>query len=142
MSVEGFSDKLGGPSRPSHFRGCDCDKALQHHGARAYFGQKDFQQTVVIRQMAKDLDMDINIVTCPTIRERDGLAISSRNAYLNEAQRAAAPVVFRCLNEASGLVESGIIDTAHIQRKMQERILAEPAVSGVDYMGYMIRNPE
>ena len=61
--------------------------------------------------------------------------MSSRNAYLNEAQRAAAPVVFRCLNEASGLVESGIIDAAHIQRKMQERILAEPAVSGVDYIG-------
>jgi pantoate--beta-alanine ligase len=138
VKVEGFSDKLCGAFRPSHFRGVATVVTKLFNivnPARAYFGQKDFQQTVVIRRMVKDLAMDIDIVMCPTIRERDGLAMSSRNAYLNEAQRTAAPVVFRALNEASGLVESGIIDAAHIQQKMQERILAEPAVSGVDYIG-------
>jgi pantoate--beta-alanine ligase len=138
VEVEGFSDKLCGAFRPSHFRGVATVVTKLFNivkPARAYFGQKDFQQTVVIGRMVKDLDMDIDVVMCPTIRERDGLAMSSRNAYLNEAQRAAAPVVFRSLSEASGLVESGIIDAAHIQRKMRERILAEPAVTGVDYMG-------
>jgi len=138
VEVEGLSGKLCGAFRPSHFRGVATVVTKLFNivkPARAYFGQKDFQQTVVIRRMVKDLDMDIDIVLCPTIRERDGLAISSRNTYLNEAQRAAAPVVFRCLNEASGLIKSGIIDATHIQRIMQERILAEPAVSGVDYMG-------
>jgi pantoate--beta-alanine ligase len=138
VEVEGFSDKLCGAFRPSHFRGVATVVTKLFNivkPARAYFGQKDFQQTVVIRQMVKDLAMEIDIIMCPTIRERDGLAMSSRNAYLNEAERAAAPVIFRSLNEASGLVESGIIDAAHIQRKMQERILAEPAVSVVDYIG-------
>ena len=138
VEVEGLSDKLCGAFRPSHFKGVATVVMKLFtivKPARAYFGQKDFQQTVVIRRMVKDLDMDIDIVLCPTIRERDGLAMSSRNAYLNEAQRAAAPVVFRCLSEASGLIKSGIIDATHIQRIMQERILAEPAVSGVDYMG-------
>jgi pantoate--beta-alanine ligase len=138
VEVKGFSDKLCGAFRPSHFRGVATVVTKLFNiikPARAYFGQKDFQQTVVIRRMVKDLDMDIDVVMCPTMRERDGLAMSSRNAYLNEAQRAAAPVVFRCLNEASGLVESGIIDAAHVQRTMQKRILAEPAVSEVDYIG-------
>jgi len=138
VEVEGLSDKLCGAFRPSHFKGVATVVMKLFNivkPARAYFGQKDFQQTVVIRRMVKDLDMDIDIVLCPTIRERDGLAMSSRNAYLNEAQRAAAPVVFRCLSEASGLIKSGIIDATHIQRIMQESILAEPAVSGVDYMG-------
>jgi pantoate--beta-alanine ligase len=138
VEVDGLSDKLCGAFRPSHFRGVATVVMKLFNiikPARAYFGQKDFQQTVVVRQMVKDLDMDIDVVLCPTIRERDGLAMSSRNAYLNEAQRAAAPVVFRCLSEASGLIKSGIIDATHIQRIMQERILAEPAVSGVDYLG-------
>ena len=138
VEVEGLSDKLCGAFRPSHFRGVATVVMKLFNivkPARAYFGQKDFQQTVVIRQMVKDLDMGIDIVLCPTIRERDGLAMSSRNACLNEAQRASAPVVFRCLSEASGLIKSGIIDATHIQKIMQERILAEPAVSGVDYMG-------
>jgi pantoate--beta-alanine ligase len=138
VEVEEFSDKLCGAFRPSHFRGVATVVTKLFNivkPARAYFGQKDFQQTVVIRRMVKDLAMDIDIVMCPTIRERDGLAMSSRNAYMNEAERAAAPVVFRCLKEASGLIKSGIIDATHIQRTMQERILAEPAVSGVDYIG-------
>ena len=138
VEVEGLSDKLCGAFRPSHFRGVATVVMKLFNivkPARAYFGQKDFQQAVVIRRMVKDLDVDPEIVLCPTIRERDGLAMSSRNAYLDEAQRAAAPVVFRCLSEASGLIKSGIINAAHIQRIMQERILAEPAVSGVDYMG-------
>ena len=138
VEVEGISDKLCGAFRPSHFRGVATVVTKLFNivkPARAYFGQKDFQQTVVIRQMVKDLDMGIDVVLCPTIREQDGLAMSSRNAGLNEAQRAAAPVVFRCLSEESGLIKSGIIDASHIQRIMQKSILAEPAVSGVDYMG-------
>jgi pantoate--beta-alanine ligase len=90
--------------------------------------------------MVRDLDMDIEIVVCPTIREKDGLAMSSRNAYLHESQRGAAGVLYKALQEASGLVKSGIINANHIQRAMKERILQEPAVSGVDYAG--VYDPE
>ncbi len=138
VEVENISEKLCGAFRPGHFRGVAVVVIKLFHivkPIRAYFGQKDFQQTVVIRRMVKDLNMDIEIVICPTIRERDGLALSSRNAYLDPAQRKASAVVYRALTEASGLVKSGIIDLTHIKRVIKDRTLNEPAVSSIDYAG-------
>ena len=116
VEVENLSEKLCGAFRPGHFRGVATIVAKLFHivkPARAYFGQKDFQQTVVIKRMVKDLDMDIEVVVCPTIRERDGLAMSSRNTYLDQTQREASTVIYRCLTEASDLVKSGIISVSH-----------------------------
>ena len=143
VEVEKLSEKLCGAFRPGHFRGVATIVTKLFHiikPARAYFGQKDFQQTVVIKQMVKDLDMDIEVVVCPTIRERDGLAMSSRNTYLDPAQRAASTVIYRCLKEASELVKSGIINVDHVKRVMQEKILSEPAVTAIDYAG--VYDPE
>ena len=143
VEVEKLSEKLCGAFRPGHFRGVATIVTKLFHiikPARAYFGQKDFQQTVVIKQMVKNLDMDIEVVVCPTIRERDGLAMSSRNTYLDPVQRAASTVIYRCLKEASGLVKSGIINVDHVKRVMQEKILSEPAVTAIDYAG--VYDPE
>jgi pantoate--beta-alanine ligase len=133
-----ISERLCGAFRPGHFRGVATVVTKLFYivkPTRSYFGAKDFQQTVVIKQFAKDLDMDIDIIVCPTIREKDGLAMSSRNAYLNMEQREAATVIYRCLKEASDLVKSGIIDGNHVKGVMQNRLLKEPEVSGIDYAG-------
>ncbi len=143
IEVENISGKLCGAFRPGHFRGVATIVAKLFHmvkPARAYFGQKDFQQTVVIQRMVKDLDMDIGIVVCPTIRERDGLAMSSRNTYLDQRQREAATIIYKCLTEASKLVKSGIINVSHIKEVMRGKILDEPSVSGIDYAG--VYDPE
>jgi len=143
IDVEGISGELCGAFRPGHFRGVATIVAKLFHivkPARAYFGQKDFQQTVVIQRMVKDLDMDIGIVVCPTIREPDGLAMSSRNAYLDQGQRTASTIIYQCLTEASKLVESGIISVPHIKEVMREKILSELSVSGIDYAG--VYDPE
>jgi pantoate--beta-alanine ligase len=143
VEVGEISEKLCGAFRPGHFRGVATVVAKLFNivkPVRAYFGQKDFQQTVVIGKMVKDLAMDIDVVTCPTIRERDGLAMSSRNAYLNEGHREASTVIYRCLREASDLIKSGIINTQAVKKAMQEGLLRESAVSGIDYAG--IYDPE
>jgi len=138
VEVGEISEKLCGAFRPGHFRGVATIVAKLFNivkPVRAYFGQKDFQQTVVISKMVKDLAMDIDVVTCPTIRERDGLAMSSRNAYLNEGHRKASAVIYRCLKEALDLIKSGIIDIQAVKKAMHEELLREPAVSGIDYAG-------
>jgi pantoate--beta-alanine ligase len=138
VEVEKISEKLCGAFRPGHFKGVATVVTKLFNivkPKRAYFGQKDYQQSVVIKQMVKDLDMDIYVIACPTIREKDGLAMSSRNTYLDSEQRAAATVIYRCLKEASDLIKSGIIDIGHIKRVMHDRISNEPLVSGIDYVG-------
>jgi pantoate--beta-alanine ligase len=138
IKVEKISDKLCGAFRPGHFRGVATIVAKLLNIVkpnRAYFGQKDFQQTIVIRQMVKDLDMDVHIVTCPTKREKDGLAMSSRNAYLDKQQREAATVMYRCLTETSDLLKSGIINMNETKEFMQKELLKESAVSRIDYAG-------
>ena len=138
IEVEKVSQRLCGAFRPGHFRGVATIVAKLLNivkPTRAYFGQKDYQQTVVIRQMVKDLDMDVHIITCPTKREKDGLAMSSRNAYLDGAQREAATVIYRCLAETSELIKSGIIKISETKEFMQKQLLREPAVSRIDYAG-------
>lgn len=138
IDVEKISTKLCGAFRPGHFRGVATVVMKLFNIVKptsAYFGQKDFQQTVVIKQMVKDLDLDIDIIICPTVREPDGLAMSSRNVYLDAEQRKTAPIIYKTLLEASNLIKSGIIDGRQIQKIMQERILKEPAVTKIDYIG-------
>jgi pantoate--beta-alanine ligase len=136
VEVEGLSRKLCGAYRRGHFSGVATvvTKLFNLIGpARAYFGQKDFQQTVIIKRMVKDLDMDIDIVVCPTIREEDGLAMSSRNLYLTREQRDAAAIIYKCLNEASGAIKSGIIKVPELKKLMETRLASEPLVSEIQY---------
>ena len=138
VEVEKISERLCGTFRPGHFKGVATvvTKLLNIvKPTKAYFGQKDFQQAIIIKQLAKDLDMNVDIVVCPTIRERDGLAMSSRNAYLDKEQRQASTVLYKCLKEASDLMKSGIIDVRYIKGVMHDKLLKESSVSGVDYAG-------
>lgn len=136
VEVEGISGKLCGLFRPGHFRGVATVVTKLFNivsPGKAYFGQKDFQQTIVIKRLVKDLDMEIEIVVCPTVREADGLAMSSRNTYLSKEERAAASVIYRSLSEAKEAIKSGIIKTREIRKLMKEKLRSEPLVSEVQY---------
>ncbi len=138
IDVEGISRKLCGAFRPDHFKGVATIVAKLFHivrPKRAYFGQKDFQQTVVIKRVVKDLDMDVAVIVCPTIRESDGLAMSSRNAYLGEKERAASGIIFKCLSKAETLIRSGTREPGSLNEFMRNILSGEPVVSGVDYAG-------
>jgi len=143
VEVDEISQRLCGAFRPNHFRGVATvvTKLLNIvKPTKVYFGQKDFQQSVIIKKLVRDLNIDADVVVCPTIRERDGLAMSSRNAYLTEKQRKAATVIYKCLQEASDLIKSGIIDGTVVRGFMQERILKETDISSIDYAG--VYDPE
>lgn len=141
VEVEALTKGLEGAMRPGHFRGvatvvAKLFNATQPH--KAYFGQKDAQQAAVIRRMAADLNFPLEVVVCPTLREADGLAMSSRNKYLNEAERKAATVLFRALSAAKNLYEGGERDAEKLRAKMKEVLTAEPLtqmqyVSCADY---------
>src|SRR5512147_946085 len=110
VTVEEVTKYLEGASRPTHFRGVATvvAKLFNIVGAeRAYFGQKDAQQTIVIKRMVADLNMPIDIIICPTQREADGLAMSSRNTYLDAEHRKAAPVLYRALTAAKNTFDQG-----------------------------------
>ncbi|MDR2669315.1 MAG: pantoate--beta-alanine ligase, partial [Desulfovibrio sp.] len=100
---------------------------------RAYFGQKDAQQATVVRRMVADLNMGVEIVVCPTVREEDGLAVSSRNVHLDAAERRAALCLFKALSSARKQVAAGVRDTAALLGDMRARIESEPAAS-IDYI--------
>jgi pantoate--beta-alanine ligase len=143
VEVDEISQRLCGALRPNHFRGVATvvTKLLNIvKPTKVYFGQKDFQQSVIIKKLVRDLNIDADVVVCPTVRERDGLAMSSRNAYLTEKQRKTATVIYKCLQEASDLIKSGIIDGTVVREFMQERILKEPDISSIDYAG--VYDPE
>ncbi|TYQ15570.1 UNVERIFIED_CONTAM: pantoate--beta-alanine ligase [Acetivibrio alkalicellulosi] len=110
VNVEGITNLLCGKSRPDHFRGVTTivNKLFNIvEPDKAYFGQKDAQQVAVIRKMTSDLNLNVEIVTCPTIREDDGLAMSSRNAYLSEKDRLSATILSKSLFEAKELINKG-----------------------------------
>ncbi len=141
VEVENITRPLEGVQRPGHFRGVTTVVAKLFNAvqpARAYFGQKDAQQAAVIRQMTRDLDFPIEIVVCPIIREPDGLAMSSRNVYLDPAQRKAATVLYRAITAAKAAYDKGEQDASKLRHIVQETIAAEPLaqlqyVSCADY---------
>jgi pantoate--beta-alanine ligase len=127
---------LEGASRPVHFTGVATVVAKLFNVVqpeRAYFGQKDGQQVAVIKRMVRDLDIPVEIVVVPTIREDDGLAMSSRNSYLDAEQRSAAPVVFRALSSASEAFDSGMRQADALREAMLEVLAGEPLAT-VDYV--------
>ncbi|MBI2848686.1 MAG: pantoate--beta-alanine ligase [Chloroflexi bacterium] len=127
---------LEGASRPDHFRGVATVVAKLFHivqPTRAYFGQKDAQQVAVIERMVADLNMDVGIVRVPTVREADGLAMSSRNVYLSPPERQAALVLWRAMEEAKRLWESGRRNGDHIREAMR-RIMKEEPLAIIDYV--------
>jgi pantoate--beta-alanine ligase len=136
VEVEGLTDGLCGRSRPGHFRGvCTVVTKLFNicQPNQAYFGEKDAQQLAVITRMARNLDMRVRIVPCPTVREADGLAMSSRNVRLTGEQRAQAPVLHRALSAARDQVREGERDAAVLDRSMRS-ILAEAPLAELDYL--------
>ncbi|MCQ3932888.1 MAG: pantoate--beta-alanine ligase [Chloroflexi bacterium] len=136
VSVEHVSQVLEGAARPGHFRGVATVVSKLFNvfqPTRAYFGQKDAQQVAVIRQMVRDLAFNLEIIACPTLRESDGLAMSSRNVRLNPAQRQAAPVLYRALTTAQQEWQSGRRDAEHLRTTMRQIIQAEP-LAKVDYV--------
>ncbi len=136
VDVEGLTAGLCGRSRPGHFRGvCTVVAKLLNicRPDRAYFGEKDAQQLVVVSRMLQDLDMDVEIVACPIVREADGLAISSRNVRLTAEQRAQAPLLYRGLAAASEALQSGERDATVLQG-LARSVLAEATLGRVDYV--------
>jgi pantoate--beta-alanine ligase len=129
VSVEGVSERLEGAARPGHFRGVTTVVAKLFNAVqpqKAYFGQKDAQQVAVIKQMARDLNFPIDIIVGATMREADGLAMSSRNAYLNPAERKAAAVLFRALQAAKKAYGGGERNPDDLRAAMRQIIEAEP----------------
>ncbi len=134
--VEDVTRGLEGAVRPGHFRGVAtvvCKLFNIAQAERAYFGQKDAQQVVVIQRMARDLNFPTEVVVVPTVREPDGLALSSRNTYLGAGERAAAPVLFRALLSARSAWERGERAAEALRRHVRETIAAEP-LAQVDYV--------
>ena len=128
VDLEKLPQHLEGKSRPGHFRGVTTIVTKLFHTFqpdRAYFGQKDAQQVVVIRQMVRDLDFPLQVVVCPTVREPDGLAMSSRNSYLNPRERAAATVLYRALTAAELVFHSGQREAESLRLRMREVLMSE-----------------
>jgi pantoate--beta-alanine ligase len=135
VDVDGLSEKLEGRSRPGHFRGVSTVvmkllQIVQPHFA--YFGRKDAQQVRIVQQMARDLNLDTEIVICPIVREADGLAMSSRNAYLSAEDRRAATVLVRALRAAESEIGAGARDALQLQNAMRKVLQGEPRAR-VDY---------
>lgn len=135
VNVEGLSERLEGKSRTGHFRGVSTVvlklfEIVQPHFA--YFGRKDAQQVRIVQQMVRDLNLDTEIVVCPIVREADGLAMSSRNAYLQGEDRKAATVLYRALTAAEREIAAGVRDSLELQRAMTKVLTGEPRAR-VDY---------
>ena len=136
VDVGSVGTVLEGKARPGHFRGVAtvvCKLLNIGRPDRAYFGQKDAQQAVVVRRLNADLNLSAEIVVVPTAREADGLALSSRNAFLSPQEREAAVVLHRSLRLARDLWDQGVNDASEIRRRMEELIAAEP-LARTDYV--------
>ena len=135
VTVEGLGELLEGKTRPGHFRGVTTVVSKLFNIVepdRAYFGQKDAQQAVIIRKMVRDLDMGVEIVVCPTMRESDGLALSSRNVYLNREEREQALVLYRALCRVQALADRGEHNAAKL-REGAMKVFAEERAVRMDY---------
>jgi pantoate--beta-alanine ligase len=140
--VDKLTEGLEGASRPSHFRGVTTVVAKLFNivkPTRAYFGQKDAQQAIVIKKVVSDLNMNLEIVALPTVRETDGLAMSSRNDYLSPQERQAATVLYRALCLAQGLWSQGERNAPKLRQEMTDLIQKEP-LAAIDYVS--IADPE
>jgi pantoate--beta-alanine ligase len=136
VTVEKVSEPLCGRFRPGHFRGVAtvCTKLFNIVGAdAAFFGQKDAQQVAVIQRMVADLNMPLEVVVCPTVREPDGLAVSSRNQYLSPQERKEATVIYRSLQRSAELIRGGETPVARIMEQMREVLGQVPALQ-VEYV--------
>ncbi len=137
VNVKGLSDKLCGAIRSGHFSGVAtvvCKLFNIVLPVRAYVGRKDYQQSVIIRRMVEDLNMGVDVIVCPTIRESDGLAMSSRNAYLNPDERIAASIIFRTLVSAASLIKSGA-SVAAVLNHMKNNLASEALITDIQYAG-------
>jgi pantoate--beta-alanine ligase len=142
VTVEGLSDKLCGRSRPGHFRGVTTVVAKLFHiiaPDAAFFGQKDAAQATIIRRMVHDLNLPVEIVVCPIVREKDGLAMSSRNAYLDTQQRKSALVLSRSLTEVQTLFDRGERSAGRLIEAGKQIFVQEPSVR-LDY--FEIADPD
>lgn len=136
VTVEGVSDELEGAVRPGHFRGVATVVTLLFDIVRpdfAFFGQKDYQQCVVVKRLARDLSFDTEIVILPTIREETGLAMSSRNAYLNDEERDAASIIYRSLKAARAAWKTGERNAGKLAAATRAMLETEPRIK-VDYV--------
>jgi len=136
VTVEELSEKLCGRSRPGHFRGVTTVVAKLFHIVEpdvAFFGQKDAAQAAIIRRMVRDLALPVEIAVCPIVREVDGLALSSRNAYLDPAQRKAATVLYRALMRIQALADRGERDAGKLIAAGKEVVAQEPGIR-LDYL--------
>ena len=142
VEVEGVSKIFEGAFRPTHYRGVTTVVAKFFHITKphiAIFGQKDAQQAFIVKKMVKDLNFDIEIVVAPIVREEDGLALSSRNVYLNEVERKNALALYRSLQHAAKRIQAGENNTAELHAEM-ENIIKSGNPSQVDYIAFI--NPE
>ena len=136
IDVGPIAEPLEGAARPGHFRGVATVVTVLFdliRPDRTYFGQKDAQQCLVVRRLVEDLALPIEVVICPTVREADGLAISSRNRLLSPEERAAAPMLYRALEEGRRLIESGQRDGEAVRRRMRD-VLGSEALVRTDYV--------
>ncbi len=135
VQVEGITGRLEGAVRPGHFRGVATVVAklfniVKPH--RAYFGQKDYQQCAVIKRMTKGLNLDVEVIVRPTVREADGLAMSSRNSYLQADQRRQATVLHRALKAGEDLIRTGVREPEKVRQKMRAVLLTVDGIT-IDY---------
>jgi pantoate--beta-alanine ligase len=137
VNVEGLSETMEGAARPGHFRGVATVLTVLFNTVRpdfAFFGQKDAQQTLVVRRLVRDLAFDIEVVVLPTVREQSGLALSSRNAYLTDEQRAAASILYKALSQAKEVYMEGERNPKRMAEVVRSRVEAEP-LTRIEYVG-------
>lgn len=139
VTVEHLTRTLEGAARPTHFRGVTTVVAKLFNIVQpdcALFGMKDYQQAVVLRKMTHDLNYPIQIIVRPTVREKDGLAMSSRNSYLTAEERLQAPALYHALKHARSLVRDGMTQTSTIRLRMKKLIGREAPLANVEYIAF------